>query len=370
MDTGVVIVGAYDRVRDPLEFMRLVGDDIAKSGMFGCSSIEQGRILALTCLKKGLDPMSLVETYHLYNGELSMRADAMLAGLSRVGGRYRVITRSPDAAEIEIQRGEDRYRFSLTWQEAQQEPFTKNKKGEVKDNYATPRARMQMLWARVVSDGVRTTWPEVVCGVYTPEELSDFSEPDLKAAAKSEKKTDGEVVDGTFTVVADRTTTTTPEPQSADGYCSALQSSRIRELFADLKIFGDSQSQILAKRKVNAIRSLTTEQASELIAKLESQMAVADSKTEPQPAVDSGQSMELSGPATADQVAIIKSLLTEIEQREPGTVAKVSAKIKESGLAKLADLNFTEARNLEQALRIKNLATFFEAALKGFKPGN
>lgn len=75
-------------------------------------------------------------------------------------------------------------------------------------------------------------------------------------------------------------------------------------------------------------------------------------------------------PATADQVAAIKTLLTEIEQREPGTVAKVSAKIKESGLQKLADLTFAEARILEQALQVKNLATFFDAALKGFKPGN
>ena len=366
MDTGVVIAGAYDRVRDPLEFMRIVGDDIAKSGMFGCSSIEQGRILALTCLKKGLDPMSLVETYHLFNGELSMRADAMLAGLSRVGGRYRIIARGPEAAEIEIQRGEDRYRFALTWEEAQKEPFTKNKKGELKDNYATPRSRMQMLWARVVSDGVRTTWPEVVCGVYTPEELGDLSEP--APSATSERKVDNSVVDGTFTVVADHPAPgATVEQQSADGYCSASQSAQIRKLFADLKIDADAQSQILAKRRVQAVRSLTSEQAVELIAKLESQIAASQPESQP---VDAGQSMELSGPATADQVAAIKSLLTEIEQREPGTVAKVSAKLKDSGLAKLADLNFTEARNLEQALKVKNLVTFFEASLRGFKPGN
>ena len=43
-----------------------------------------------------------------------------------------------------------------------------------KDNWATPRSRMQMLWARVVSDGVRTMAPEICSGIYTPEETADI----------------------------------------------------------------------------------------------------------------------------------------------------------------------------------------------------
>ena len=46
----------------------------------------------------------------------------------------------------------------------------------LKAKYSTPRARMQMLWARCVSDGVRVVAPECVQGIYTPEETADFTE--------------------------------------------------------------------------------------------------------------------------------------------------------------------------------------------------
>ena len=52
----------------------------------------------------------------------------------------------------------------------------RGQKPPLKAKYSTPRARMQMLWARCVSDGVRVVAPECVQGIYTPEETSDFVE--------------------------------------------------------------------------------------------------------------------------------------------------------------------------------------------------
>lgn len=284
MNSALSNVGAYDKVRDPIEFMRIVGDDIAKCGMFGCSTIEQGRILALTCLKKGIDPLSIAERYHIIKGDLSMRSDAMLAGIGQFGGKYRVVRRTADAAEIEITREDDKQRFALTWEEAKAEPFTKAKDGSIKENYATPRTRMQMLWARVVSDGVRTMWPEVVTGYYTPEEIAD---------------TNGEAIDASFTVARQ-----------------------------------------------------------------------AEAEIDAAPVVDpaQGQSMEIDGPCTADQVATIKTIATEIEQLQPGITAKVRVKILEAGLQKLADLSCREADMLIQTLRLKNLEAFFTAKIEGFRP--
>jgi hypothetical protein len=46
----------------------------------------------------------------------------------------------------------------------------------IKDNYATPRARMQMLWARTVSDGVRSICPGATRRRYTPTEIADFTD--------------------------------------------------------------------------------------------------------------------------------------------------------------------------------------------------
>ena len=90
--------------------------------------------------------------------------------------KYEIVSRTNERAEIAIYKGKKKDVFILTWQEAEKEPFTKDKGGNVKTNYATPRSRMQMLWARVVSDGVRATFPQVVAGTYTPEEVEDFTD--------------------------------------------------------------------------------------------------------------------------------------------------------------------------------------------------
>lgn len=44
-----------------------------------------------------------------------------------------------------------------------------------------------MLWARVTSDGVRALCPEIVAGVYTPEEIADF-EPERPTQSKQVRR--------------------------------------------------------------------------------------------------------------------------------------------------------------------------------------
>ena len=156
-----------------------LGSWLAKSGMFGCDRAEQGVVLALACHVTGMNPIELKENYHLIDGNLSKRADAMLASLLEHGGEYEILARTHEKAEIKISCGKANGTFSLSWGEAQQEPFVwgkedKNGKRKLKKNWATPRARMQMLWARVVSDGVRACCPQACKGTYTPEEIQDF----------------------------------------------------------------------------------------------------------------------------------------------------------------------------------------------------
>ena len=162
-----------------IEDLGKLGSWLAKSGMFGCDRPEQGVVLALACISTGMNPIELKENYHLIDGNLSKRADAMLAALREHGGEYEIVARTSTKAEIKIVCGKAKGTFSLAWDEAQQEPFVwgkPDKQGnrKLKTNYATPRARMQMLWARVVSDGVRTCCPEAVKGSYAPEELQDL----------------------------------------------------------------------------------------------------------------------------------------------------------------------------------------------------
>ncbi len=163
----------------PMTFndIQAIGKAFQESGMFGCTQQGQGMVIAMTCQMQGITPLEFCETYHIINGKPSMRSDAMLARLLELGGSYEIIARDADRAAIKASFKGASGTFTLSWAEAQLEPFAKGKDGKVKDNYSTPRRRMQMLWARVVSDAVRTVCPLVNRGSYTPEEVEDFAEP-------------------------------------------------------------------------------------------------------------------------------------------------------------------------------------------------
>lgn len=158
-----------------------VGKYIAGSGMFGCKNEAQGVVLAMTCHMEGITPIQFNRIYHMIDGKPSMRADAMLAEFNKRGGKHEVLRRDAEEAAVKL----NGVAFSLKWDEAKKEPFVFQKDGKtLKTNWASPRARMQMLWARVVSDGVRTVMPEVAAGIYTPEETEDMKALPVAAAAE------------------------------------------------------------------------------------------------------------------------------------------------------------------------------------------
>ena len=164
----------YDKIENPIEAIEKMGSFFAKSGMFGCDRLEQGQVLAAACMAERKSPLEITRKYHLLDGRLSMKSEAMLAEFRGRGGKQEIVTRTPDCAAIRLTIDGQSQVFSLTWDEAKEEPFPYGKENKLKKNWATPRARMQTMWARVVSDGVRAMAPEIVTGTYTPEEIEDF----------------------------------------------------------------------------------------------------------------------------------------------------------------------------------------------------
>jgi hypothetical protein len=162
----------YSKLNNPIEAIDKLGEMFAKSGMFGCERIEQGKILAMACLTEHKSPIQIAREYNIIEGKLSDRADAMLAKFRARGGKYKVLHRTSELSSIEMAHEGQTLTFTLTWEDAQKEPFVHAKDG-FKKNWRTPRARMQTMWARVVSDGVRTLAPEIVSGIFTPEEIED-----------------------------------------------------------------------------------------------------------------------------------------------------------------------------------------------------
>jgi len=413
-------LGIYDRIADPMAAVKQLGRSIAMSKMFGEVGIEQGEILALECLARKMPPLTIAETYHVIFGRLAMRADAILAKFNEAGGRHRIISRTGERAEVELSINGQTLVSVLTWEEAQAEPFVyvgleaaivetlaKKQKPKLKSKYATPRGRMQMLWARVVSDGVRALLPGVVSGRYTPEEMGDDEPAEV---------TGEELVDADFEIVTEQVAEPQPaQAQAAEPVavvpaavvqvggiaepatpaddpiveaakaivaCTGEQSTQIRDTFAELGMSDVQVAAVLAKRNCNVIRNLSYAQAEELLSGLQIKLEQHRAQPKPPPAVDNGSEaptagqransgpakphppQSTTGPCTPEQEATIRAALKELEQSKPGSVGKFGEAIKAAGFPKIAALPYGTAEKLIVSLGAKQLEQFLAESLQ------
>lgn len=166
--------------------LQALGTVLAQSKMFGSeTNPAQGLVIVGMCQQEGISWAKWSQTYNLIHGQVSKRTDAMLADFQRMGGRHKVIRRDSEGASVGFDFDGTTYVSTCLWEDIKGESFTLSPKtGKLKDKYATPRSRMQMLWARAVSDGLRVVCPMCCQGVYTPEEVSDFTETDGDAPAR------------------------------------------------------------------------------------------------------------------------------------------------------------------------------------------
>ena len=287
-----------DKVQDPLHYCVQMGIIIAKSQLCGCSSPEQGAIVALTCLSENITPIDFGRRYHIIQGRPSMRSDAMLAEFRMKGGKHKLVKTTPDEASLELTWEGETTRWKMTWKDAQDEswPWTgkdetgkkvADGKGELKTNWSTPMGRQDMLWARICSRAVRKVCPEIVSGVYTPEEVGDLIESEIveekpvvsAVEAMHLNASNGNGAGGTVVEAAVESSTVEADPSSestsgsfaetvTEGYARTDQVDRIEGLFQQLGMSDDQQSKALNKRSVSAIAQLTVEQADEMVERL------------------------------------------------------------------------------------------------------
>jgi len=402
----------YDDMSSLQSYVKTVGRSLAMSGAFGGITESQGELIALESAVRKCPPLKLREAYHFICGQLAVKSERMLANFNLSGGRHRWLSRTAEVCELEItDRDGNKSTFRLTWEEAKAEPFVwaSIKKGDVKEDdivellskgdvkeiakkiklkpkYATPRSRTQMLSARVVSDAVRAVFPAACEGSYTPEEVADYSGQDDGEA--------GEVVDGDFrvvdesvttnaaattttaTVASQATTTVTAESPTTTaeptGRATKQQRDEIERLFAALNLSAESRNAVIAKRGVGALIGLSFEQADELIkgcaAKLAAATQTAADNAGGQSAVSPAATTILNrGPCTQPQIEQAKSLLKELEQLKPGSVAKFKEKMRASGKEQIKDLTVDDCSLLIVQLGKKALDAFFAASLEPVK---
>lgn len=185
----------YEQLAANIAAVEKLGDWIAKSGMFGVTNPNQGFVIACDLFITGMPVMEYQKRNMLIQGNPSLPYDAMIAAFQEDGGKIKVVSKTPELAAIELTYQGETTKFSLSWEDAQKEPFVyagnekatvaalaKGEKPELKSKYATPRSRAIMLYARCVSDGIRTVAAKVNFGTYTPEEIEDFTVIEGKVA--------------------------------------------------------------------------------------------------------------------------------------------------------------------------------------------
>jgi hypothetical protein len=154
--------------------MQVMATAIAKSNLFGMRQPEQALALMLIAQAEGMHPAIAARDYHVIQGRPALKADAMLARFQAAGGKVEWIKYEDKEVSARFSHPQGGTAV-ITWTLAQAHAAGLTGK-DVWKQY--PR---QMLRSRVVSEGVKTIYPGVAVGVYTPEEIQDFdSKPPVK----------------------------------------------------------------------------------------------------------------------------------------------------------------------------------------------
>lgn len=258
----------------------LLGPHLARSGFIPLGNESSGIVVALECLATGTTPLAWAQSYNVIYGKVSMKSERMLANFEARGGKYRVIARTPEEASIELKKGDVVFVSSASHEEVKQEKFYWHPKMAdcVSDNYRTPRRRMQALWARAVSDGIRVVDPAVNSGLYTEEEAEDIATADSSAAAQSPTVA-APAFYGYEPPMAPEPPANTPSvaaevSHDSPGSCNTMQLAKLEQLAID--VYAEKAQDILVnaakKRGAETISDLSSNQVEELITRLEERL--------------------------------------------------------------------------------------------------
>lgn len=154
--------------------MRSMAQDIYESRLFGVKSAQEALGLMLLAQSEGLHPMKAIQEYSIIQGKPAMKSAAMLARFQRDGGthKFTVYTKTRVTGLFTHPRGGE---LEVTWtlDDAKRIGLAG------KDNWKNyPEA---MLTARVAAQAVRALAPGVLQGMYTVEEVRDFTPQEIEA---------------------------------------------------------------------------------------------------------------------------------------------------------------------------------------------
>ena len=174
MSTNLVPIGDIERMAIA----------VAGSKLFGMKTKEEAIALMLIAQSEGLHPARAAMEYHIIQGRPALKADAMLSRFQQAGGKVEWVAYTDDKVEG-IFSHPSGGNVTIDWTIERAKQAGVYGKNPVWKTY--PRS---MLRARCISEGIRTIYPGVSVGIYTPEEVQDFTGENAKDVTPAEEKSE------------------------------------------------------------------------------------------------------------------------------------------------------------------------------------
>ena len=141
---------------------------IAESKLFGIQNAKQALALGLLCQAEGRHIGEAGRDYHIIAGKPVLKSEIMLARFQAAGGKVEYHEYTVESVSVTFTHPQGGS-LKVTW------TIQDAKRAGLLGNPTWQKYPKQMLSNRVISEGIRRTYPGVLSGCYTPEEISDIS---------------------------------------------------------------------------------------------------------------------------------------------------------------------------------------------------
>lgn len=154
----------------PVSDMQIMARAVVTSGLWGIKTEAQALALMLVAQAEGLHPATAARDYNIIQGRPALKADAMLARFQAAGGvvEWQEMTDSRVAGMFSHPHSCPKP-VLIDWD------MQRARQAQLGGKEMWSKYPRQMLRARVISEGIRAVYPGAVSGVYTPEEVADFT---------------------------------------------------------------------------------------------------------------------------------------------------------------------------------------------------
>lgn len=144
------------------------------SGICRVTRPEEAAVILLTGRELGLSPMQSLRGIYVVNKTPVLSADLLVAVVRRSGlcGSWRVVESTPETCTITTLRVGETEPASRTW------TIADARRAQITGKPIWSQYPAQMLRHRCAADLAREVYPDVVLGLYTPEEMDSVERPE------------------------------------------------------------------------------------------------------------------------------------------------------------------------------------------------